>query len=225
MTTRLKITKRMERKKARDFFCSVRSVRYAPRPRSLDQLIVGQTLVCPPTIQATDRLKSVPLFFEAPEADHPPALFVPQFHRGRFQTRPDSQDRRFLEKGVLFVAPLQLVVRNFRTEMVDVMESDVAAEPLQHARQLVIRTAQQRRRRVIPLAAVAPVGLLILMLDVEKPYSRGAGDDHNRGLDHQQRLQPHCPPQRAVERQYSEVGKLEIVAPAPARMFAGETVL
>src|SRR5262245_31923414 len=104
--------------------------------------------------------------------------------------------------------------------MVDVMESNVAAEPLQHAGQLVIRTAQQRRRRVIPLSAVAPVGVLILMLDVEKPNSSGAGDDHNRRLDHQQRLQPYCPPQRAVERQYSEVGQIEVVALAPARMFA-----
>src|SRR5262245_48138439 len=53
MTTRLKITKRMGRKKARDFFCSVRSAHYAPRPRKIDQPIVGQTLVCPTTIQAT----------------------------------------------------------------------------------------------------------------------------------------------------------------------------
>src|SRR5262245_54512166 len=92
MTKRLKITKRMERKKVRDFFCSVRSGRYAQRPRKIDQPIVGQTLVCP-TIQATDRLKSVSPSFEASEADHPLALFVPQFHRRRFQTGLDIQDR------------------------------------------------------------------------------------------------------------------------------------
>ena len=89
------------------------------------------------------------------------------------------------------MAPLQFVIRNLRAEMVNVMESDIAAEPLQDARQPVIRAAQQRRGRVIPFSATAPVRVLVLMLNVEEPHARRAGDEHNRRLDHQQRNTVH----------------------------------
>src|SRR5262245_59109738 len=72
------------------------------------------------------------------EPNHPPLLFVPELHRSRLQTAAEIQDDGLLEERVLFVAPLQFIIRNLRAEVVNVMESDVATEPLQHSRQLVI---------------------------------------------------------------------------------------
>src|SRR5215813_10342923 len=64
------------------------------------------------------------------EPHHPPLFFVPELHRRRPQTAAEIQDGGLLEERVLFVAPLQFVIRNLRAEVVDVMESDVATEPL-----------------------------------------------------------------------------------------------
>jgi hypothetical protein len=146
-------------------------------------------------------MRRLELLFDLVEADHLAAIFIPQSHGGGFQTLPQSEDGGFLEEWILLVASLQFVVRNFRAEMVYVMEADVAAEPLQDAWQFVIRASQQRRGRVIPIGAIAPVSILVLMLYIEEPHAGRAGDEHNRREDQQERLQSDQPGYRTVDGQ------------------------
>ena len=53
--------------------------------------------------------------------------------------------------------------------MMDVMKSDVAAEPLKNFRELVERATFEGRSKEIPLHVTRPVDSLILVLDIEKP--------------------------------------------------------
>jgi hypothetical protein len=59
-------------------------------------------------------------------------LFIPQSQRSRFQTGKQSDRFYFREQRVGFVAPLQIVVRYPRAQMMDVMKADVAREPLEN---------------------------------------------------------------------------------------------
>src|SRR5262249_22247217 len=67
-------------------------------------------------------------FIPQPEAQGPEALEERQ--------RPDVAEQRL---GA--VAALQVVVRDARTQVMDVVEADVPGEPLQDARQLEVRAA------------------------------------------------------------------------------------
>ncbi len=74
-----------------------------------------------------------------------------------------------------------MVIGNRRLQMVDVVEPDVAGEPLQDPGQLVERTALERRPGEIPLLAPRPIDAIELMLHIEQPDPGGTGhrrDDH-----------------------------------------------
>ena len=78
------------------------------------------------------------------------------------------------------MAALQVVVGNARAQVVDVVEADVAREPLQDFGQLVVGAAPQRRRREIPLIAAFPMHLLELVLHIKHPDAGPARDrDHH----------------------------------------------
>src|SRR3954464_314608 len=64
---------------------------------------------------------------------------------------------------------LQMIIGNARAEMVNMMKTNVAREPLQDLGQLVKRTPLKRGQRVIPLLAALPVDSLELVLDIEEP--------------------------------------------------------
>jgi hypothetical protein len=65
------------------------------------------------------------------------------------------------------MAELKMVVRNARTQVMDVMESNIAGEPLEDSRQFVERTALQRRCRIVPVLGARLIGTLELMLHVK----------------------------------------------------------
>src|SRR5579872_5689091 len=87
------------------------------------------------------------------ETDQFTSLFVPETEGERFETGKQSDRLHTLEQRVRVVAFLQIVIGNPRAQMMDVMKSDVAGKPLQHAGQFVKRTALQRCRRIIPIVA------------------------------------------------------------------------
>ena len=64
------------------------------------------------------------------EGDHLAIHFIPQPKLNGFQTVEEFQLGGLLEKGMGVVAALQVVVRNLRVKVVDVMETNVAREPL-----------------------------------------------------------------------------------------------
>ena len=66
------------------------------------------------------------------------------------------------------------------------VEADAAREPLQDARQVVIRSALQGGAGEIPGVIALPVDVLVLVLDVEQPDAQAAGEPGERQLDDQE---------------------------------------
>jgi len=62
------------------------------------------------------------------------SLFVPEPERKRFETGEESDWLHGLEERIREVAFLEVVIRNSRAQMVNVVKADVAREPLQHPR-------------------------------------------------------------------------------------------
>src|SRR5437867_12681220 len=84
-------------------------------------------------------------------------LLIPEAEGERLEAGEQRDRLDVLEQGIGLVASLQVVVRNPRAEVVNVVESDVAREPLQDPGQLVERAALQRGRGVVPGVATLPV--------------------------------------------------------------------
>ena len=76
-----------------------------------------------------------------------------------------------LEELVLGVGLLEQVVGDLGVEVVDMVEADVAAEPLKHFGELEEGRAFQGRVLVIPIGVTTPVGFLKLVLDIEEEYT------------------------------------------------------
>lgn len=119
------------------------------------------------------------------EADEFAALFVEETEAEGAQARPESNRFHLLEEGAGFVATLEIVVRYARAEVMDVVEADVAGEPLQNFRQFVERASFEGGFREIPVLGAFPVDVFELMLDVEKPDACAAGNGENDQLDDQ----------------------------------------
>ena len=103
------------------------------------------------------------------EANHLPVALIPKAKMEGFQAR--KQGHRFdgLEEWFGTLTPFEIVVRDSRAQMMDVVKTDVATEPLQDPRQFVVRTPVERRVSVIPLLCPFPIHALELMLDVKEP--------------------------------------------------------
>ncbi len=86
------------------------------------------------------------------------------------------------------------------------MEADIGGEPAQHARQVVVGRALERRGGEIPLLLVGPVRLLVLVLDVEQPHPGGGADQGQRQVAEQERLPPQQHDHRHAERGEGRVG-------------------
>ena len=66
--------------------------------------------------------------------------------------------------------------------MVDVMEADIAGEPLQYRRKFVERTALHTGIEIIPLAVTFPVDLCIVMLNIKHPQTGRCAKEQNQHL-------------------------------------------
>jgi len=106
-------------------------------------------------------------------------LLVPKTIAKGLQTRPQRDVLHRLEHRMGFVALLQVVVRNSRAQMVKVVEPDATAEPLEDARQLVERRPLECVSNVTPLLVVLPIGVLELVLYIEKPNAGRARDNYD----------------------------------------------
>ena len=83
-----------------------------------------------------------------------------------------------MEQGIFVIAFGQVVIGDLGAQVMDVMKTDVAREPLQEKRQLVKGTALQARLYKFPAFVPIPVGRVEIVLDVKEP-------DPNRGADYQ----------------------------------------
>ena len=103
------------------------------------------------------------------------------------------------------MAFLQMIIRDRRAEVMDVMKADVARKPLQYFRQLVEGTSFERSSAVIPVRTAFPMNIFELMLHVKQPHTRRPGNSH----DNQVKDQISFPAQREAEshsnQEYREV--------------------
>ena len=67
------------------------------------------------------------------------------------------------------MSALQVVVRDARVEVMDVVKADVSGEELEHLGQLQVGAAAQGGIGVVPIVGVLPIRILELVLDVEQP--------------------------------------------------------
>ena len=95
------------------------------------------------------------------------ALFIPQAKREAFEAGQQRDRLDCAEEGIAFMASLKVIIRNARTQVMNMVEPDIASKPLQGSRQLVEGTALQRRRRMVPMRGACPIGAGELMLHVK----------------------------------------------------------
>src|SRR5436309_10893877 len=88
-----------------------------------------------------------------------------------------------MKQRILIVTRLEIVVRNSRTEMVHVMESYAAGNPLQPSRESEKGASRNGGRGVVPMLVVLPVRILELMLDEEEPQPGRNGHVVRRQID------------------------------------------
>ena len=78
------------------------------------------------------------------------------------------------------MAFLQMIVRDRRAQVMDMMKADVPRKPLQYFRQLVERTSLERSSAVIPISTALPMNIFELVLHVKQPHAcRPGNSDYN----------------------------------------------
>jgi len=75
----------------------------------------------------------------------------------------------FVQAGIFSCTGLQIIIGNARVQMVDVVKTNVAGQPLEHPWQFVKSAALNGGRQKIPLLLRPVIILLVLVLYVEKP--------------------------------------------------------
>lgn len=133
------------------------------------------------------RLRCRVFSFELSKADQALLLHVPNRQKHRLETRRNRDFEYVVELRILVVDLFQTIIGDSRRQMVNVVEADVAREPLQKFRQFVERTSLHRSADEAPFVIGFPIGMLELMLNVEKPNSRARRDVEHRKRDFQKR--------------------------------------
>jgi len=137
-----------------------------------------------PVILGVHRSHSLrPVAFESVPADQHLLLFIVQTQGKRFEAGSYGQ-RLHMEQWVFVITLGQVVVGDLGAQVMDMMKSDVPAEPLQDERQFVEGTALQSRFCEFPTIIVIPIGGVKVVLNVEKPNPDRGTDHDNRQLNH-----------------------------------------
>src|SRR5256885_5706792 len=121
------------------------------------------------------------------ESDEAPGVFIPERQSKRRKALPQRDDGRTMENRVLLVTLLQVVVRNARAEVMDVVIADAPRHPSQERRQREVRASCDRRRAIIPVLVFLPVRSFELMLHEKEPEA-----GHHRDVVGRQVAQRHA---------------------------------
>src|SRR5580698_8595084 len=103
-------------------------------------------------------------------------LLVPESIGQGLETRQQRDGFDSPEVRVRLMTALEIVVRDARIQMMNMMEANIAGKPLQDPGELIKGTALQRRACIVPILASRPVHALELMLNVEEPYTDRPGN-------------------------------------------------
>ncbi len=163
------------------------------------------------------------LLFDGLETNHLFAGFIQEAYAERFQALGDRQGIN-LKIGVGGVAFRQAIVRDLRAEVMDVVIADVAAEPAQDGRQLIVRATFQPGAQETPLVLPLPVRAHEVVLHVEEPDARARRkhDDGQRAEEY--RLEPGNQPQDNDDAQHRKVGQPDVLRLALARISQGKSM-
>ena len=114
-----------------------------------------------------------------------PALLVPELQAHRADALPEGEDRDLVEDLVLVVRALEVVVRDARVQVVDVVQADVPGEELQRLRQLQVRAAPAARPRCSSSSRRSPSRRPRTGAGRRTARRRRSRRDHGRELDQQ----------------------------------------
>src|SRR5450755_1223998 len=106
------------------------------------------------------------------EAHESLPLLVPESIGHRFEARWQRQGFDSLEVRVCVMTALEMVIRDARTQVMNMMKANIAGKPLQDFRELIEGTALKRRAGVVPLLDPRTVRTLKLVLHVEEPHAQ-----------------------------------------------------
>ena len=115
------------------------------------------------------------------------AVFVPEMEPGAAQALADGHAVAHVQFGVIAQHFGQAIERDAAVEVMHMVDADIGAEPLQHLRHHVMRTAVQGCVVQLPVSIVIPVGVFKLMLDVEQPHARRRGEQGRGQKDQKDR--------------------------------------
>ena len=104
-----------------------------------------------------------------------------------------------------FEALAKPVIRNPGRHVMQVVVADVAAEPVQDRRQIVVGTALDRRTLDAPVIAAGPVGVLELVLHVKEPDARCSRQEKYRQVHQQHRLPAECQREQGEDHRQHDV--------------------
>ena len=123
-----------------------------------------------------------PVFLEILKSDEAVIFFVEESVSCAGQAGPDRQAGDLLEKRFRVMAFLETVVGNTGAQVVDVVETDIAGEPLENFGKFVERAPFEGCRCEVPLTFTGPVNILELVLHIEHPDACGGGDQADTEL-------------------------------------------
>src|SRR5581483_4596901 len=86
-----------------------------------------------------------------------------------------------------FERSTQAIVGNVWCQMVNMMVTDIAGEPMQEPRQIIVGAACDCGPAIIPGSLTLPICVTESVLHVEQPNTQRAGYEHHRKLHEQQR--------------------------------------
>jgi len=106
------------------------------------------------------------------EAHESPPLLVPESKGQRLEARWQRDGFDSLEVRVCVMAALEMVIRDARTQVMNMMKADIAGKPLQDFRELIEGTAVKRGARIVPILSPRPVCAFELVLHVEELHAQ-----------------------------------------------------
>lgn len=124
-----------------------------------------------------------------PESNHALLFFIPEFveHTTQAFDKGDFVGHAIQDR-IFVVATGQLVIRYQGIQVVNMVVTDVAGKPMEHAGKVVKSTALHGGANVIPLVFPFFVGCFVLMLHIKKPDCNDGKKQQDRQMHHQKCL-------------------------------------
>ena len=152
------------------------------------------------------------------------AFFIAQAQLQRPENCPQRDDLDGVKRRDFVVALLQIVVGNIRANVMNVMQANIAGEPLEYFGQLKVRAALQCHFHRIPRSVTRPVRVLKLMLNIEQPKAEAPGDQNDRQLDLEICPKTDCPRRQSDDEQECHVGAKHAPALRLSRVLASKSI-